>query len=76
VVVFGGTLRAYEEDRGILEIITKMYYEFDEENGPSSASVAAWLILVNGTRQEILTTGQYAGSYCQIRVCYITDQCL
>ena len=39
-VVCGGTLRVYEEDRGILEINAKRDYEFDEEKRPSSASVA------------------------------------
>jgi Calcineurin-like phosphoesterase len=31
-VVFGGTLRAYVEDRGILEVNARMAYEPDEEN--------------------------------------------
>jgi hypothetical protein len=39
-VVFGGTLRAYEESKGILEIDAKRDYELDEEKRPSSSSVA------------------------------------
>jgi hypothetical protein len=40
VVVFGGTLRAYEESKGILEIDAKRDYELDEEKRPSPSSVA------------------------------------
>jgi hypothetical protein len=40
LVVFGGTSRAYEEDRGILEINAKRVYELDEEKRPSSSSIA------------------------------------
>lgn len=39
-IVFGGTLRAYEEGKGILEIDAKRVYELDEEKRPSSPSVA------------------------------------
>ena len=39
-VVFGGTLRAYVENKGILEINAKRAYEMDEEKRPSSSSVA------------------------------------
>jgi hypothetical protein len=38
-VVFGGTLRAYVENKGILEINAKKAYELDEEKRPSSSSV-------------------------------------
>jgi hypothetical protein len=38
--VFGGSLRAYEENRGILEINPKWVYELDEEKRPSSSLVA------------------------------------
>jgi hypothetical protein len=36
-VVFGGTLRAWEESKGILEIDAKRVYELDEEKRPSSS---------------------------------------
>lgn len=36
-VVFGGTLRAYGENKGILEINAKRAYELDEEKRPSSS---------------------------------------
>jgi hypothetical protein len=39
-VVFGGTLRAYVENKGILEINAKRAYELGEEVRPSSSSVA------------------------------------
>jgi serine/threonine protein phosphatase 1 len=39
-VVFGGTLRAYLQSKGILEIKAKRAYELDEEKRPSSSSVA------------------------------------
>jgi hypothetical protein len=39
-VVFGGTLRAYVENKGILEINAKRAYELDEEKRPSSSWVA------------------------------------
>ena len=39
-VVFGGTLRAYVENKGIIEINAKRPYEPDEEKRPSSSSVA------------------------------------
>jgi hypothetical protein len=37
--VFGGTLRAYEESKGILEINPKRVYELDKEKWPPSSSV-------------------------------------
>lgn len=39
-VVFGGTLRASVENKGILEIYAKRVYELDEEKRPSSTSAA------------------------------------
>jgi hypothetical protein len=39
-VVFGGTLRAYVDNKGILEINAKRAYELDEEKRPSSSWVA------------------------------------
>jgi Calcineurin-like phosphoesterase len=38
-VVFGGTLRAYEESKGILEANAKRVYELDKEKSPPSCSV-------------------------------------
>jgi Calcineurin-like phosphoesterase len=40
-VVFGGKLRAYVENKGILEINAKRAYEFDEEKRPPSTSALA-----------------------------------
>jgi hypothetical protein len=40
-VVFGGTLRAYVEDRGILEVKARMAYEPDEEKDDESLSVSS-----------------------------------
>ena len=40
-VVFGGTLRAYVEDRGILEVNARMAYEPDEEKDDEPLSVSS-----------------------------------
>jgi hypothetical protein len=39
-VVFGGTLRAYVKNKGIVEINAKRAYELDEEKRASSSSIA------------------------------------